>query len=89
MDYEQYDNFDLFGHVMDDMFNEVEDFAVMENMVLKQAITDQEIKLTEQELIIKQLKARVSALESAVLWCGEQCFDEMANNPDSKFKKIN
>ena len=86
---DNYEHFDLFGHMSDDIFGYVEDFAIMENMELKRALEETETKLMEQELIIKELKKRVSALESAVLWCGESCFDELAADKDSKFKKIN
>ena len=88
MDYEHFDNFDFFVHMADDIFADVEDYAAMENYELRHAIENQENKLTEQELIIHQLKMRISALESAILWCGEACFDEMAENPNFNFKKI-
>lgn len=80
--------YDFFEHMVDDIFADVEDFAAMENYELKHALEAQEIKLTEQELIIQQLKQRVNALETAILWCGESCFDEMAHDPHSNFKKI-
>ena len=85
---DNYEHFDLFGHMSDDIFGDVEDFAIMENMELKRALEETETKLMEQELIIKELKKRVSALESAVLWCGESCFDELATDKSSGFVKI-
>ena len=87
MDYQDHFDFD-FSADTDDMFANVEDYAIMENMELKQALEDQQVKLAEQELIIKQLQRRVSALESAVLWCGETCFDELAEDKSSGFVKI-
>lgn len=66
----------------------LEDIIVMENLELHSRIEDQSTKIVEQELIIKELQKRISALESAVLWCGEQCFDQLSSDPQSNFKKI-
>ena len=74
---------------LDDIQLDVEDIAIMENMELHKIMEDQTAKIAEQNAIINKLQSRISALESAVLWCGEACFDEMAENPHSKFKKIN
>lgn len=73
---------------IDDLFADVEDIAIYENMELRSMVREQDIRLTEQDLIIQQLKMRISALESAVLWCGEACFDELAEDPRSGFVKI-
>ena len=81
-------DYDDFANRTDELFSGVEDFAIAENMELKRWIQDQDTKIAEQELIIKQLQQRINAMESAILWCGEQCFDEMASDSNSKFKKI-
>ena len=88
MDNTSYENFDFFGHMADDIFADVEDYAVMENMLLKEQLAAQEARISEQARLIVEMRKRISALESAVMWCGESCFDEMSEDKDSNFVKI-
>ena len=81
-------DFDAWNMQMEDVFSQVEDYAIMENFQLQAELEKQQVKITEQDLIIQQLKQRISALESAVLWCGEACFDELAEDKSSGFVKI-
>ena len=88
LDYENFEDFNMFDDMMNDLFSDVNDFAAMENFELKTALAEQEIKLAEQALEIQRLKRAIGALETAVLWCGESCFDELAADPESNFQKI-
>lgn len=87
MDFDSYDFAQL-----DSFFDASIDLAG-ENVLLAMELRDvmeqlekTKSELRESKLEIRSLKRRVGACESAILWCGETCFDEMEK--EGTFKKI-
>lgn len=55
---------------------------------LKTKLKLQEKQIEAQAKLIRTLDQRLANTETAILWCGESCFDEMATVEPNKYCKL-
>lgn len=79
---EHLDDMDLY--FLDELLNTSETFQLeVENVALHAELKRLDVQLEEAKLEISRLKRRLDGCETAILWCGEACWDELAQQPNS------
>lgn len=74
---EGFDDMDLY--YLDELLSTDEIFQYrVENIALIAELNQATRELAEAKREIKNLKRRIDGCESAILWCGESCWDEIS-----------
>ena len=73
---------------MDDVLDMSPSDHLYQQACMEIEIVDLKMKMEKQAETIRLLEQRLANAETAILWCGESCYDEMCETQPDKYVKL-